>query len=923
MNRLALVSLATVIGCAAPAFAETPPASTPIKVTSVEGITEYRLHNGLRILLAPDESKPTTTVNVTYQVGSRMEKYGETGMAHLLEHLMFKGSPNYPGKTIVQEFAKRGMRYNGSTNFDRTNYFETFTAGDENLDWTLKMEADRMVNSNIWRQDLDSEMTVVRNEMEMGENNPTLILLQKMTAAAYEWHSYGKSTIGARSDVENVNIEHLQAFYRNFYQPDNAVLIVTGKFDAAKTLARITQYFGALPKPARTLEPLWTVEPVQDGARSVTLSRIGDTPVVAALYHIPQSAGDDYPALQVLANILGDTPNGRLYKALVQQKLAADVGAVTMGLHDPGYALVLAILEKEQPRDKAVRALIDTTENLKKSPITEAELKRAQKFIANGVERTLDDPAQFGVRLSEAVAAGDWRLIFLNRDRVAALTVADVQRVAENYFKESNRTLGEFIPTAAPDRAVMPAPVDVAKLVANYQGQEAVAAGEAFDPSPANIEKRTKRYTLANGMQVAELPKQTRGKTVAGTLLINTGDRDSLMGKKWVAEIAGRMLQRGAGKLSRQEIADRLSELKATLNVQSSADHVAINFETKREQLEALLDLVGELVRQPTFAETELAEIKTELLTGVEARRHEPDAVAQNALARYDNPYPKGDVRYGETFDEQSDAIKAVKAADLKALHSALYGVDRGQIALVGDFDPISVEPKLATLFGGWKARIAYVNVPHPYRASGSASQQLETPDKANAFYAARLALPLKDDDDAIESLLLGDRILGSGGLKSRIADRLRQKDGISYGAGSGLLLDPYEANSALVMSAIYAPQNLGKLKSGIADVLSTLLRDGVTAQELAEAKSGLLQNWSVGRTQDGPLSAQLANQMKIGRSMTFIAAREAKVQAVSVDEVNMALRKYVALDRLVQIYAGDFINADKKSPAAAPQPGR
>jgi zinc protease len=923
MNRLAVFSLATALGFAVPALAETPPTPAPAKVTTVEGITEYRLGNGLRILLAPDESKPTTTVNVTYQVGSRMEKYGETGMAHLLEHLLFKGTPNYPDKTIVQEFAKRGMRYNGSTNFDRTNYFETFTAIDDNLDWALKMEADRMVNSNIWRRDLDSEMTVVRNEMEMGENNPAAILLEKMTAAAYQWHSYGKSTIGARSDVENVNIEHLQAFYRNFYQPDNAVLIVTGKFDAAKTLARITQYFGTTPMPARTLEPLWTVEPAQDGARAVTLSRIGDTPIVAAVYHIPQSASGDFPALQVLGDILGDTPNGRLYKALVQKKLAAHVGYVTKELHDPGYALVLAILEKGQPRDKAVRALTDTVETIKRSPITEAELQRAQKNIANGIERTLDDPAQFGVRLSEAVAAGDWRLIFVNRDRVAALKVADVQRVAENYFKESNRTLGEFIPTAAPDRAAMPAPVDVQKLVAGYQGKDAVAPGETFDPSPANIEKRTKRYALANGMQVAELPKQTRGNTVGGTLLINTGDLDSLKGKKWVAEIAGHMLERGAGKLSRQQIADRLAELKATLNVQSFADHVGINFETKRDQLGELLDLIGELVRHPTFPESELAEIKTEWLTGVEWRRHQPDAVAQNALARYDNPYPKGDVRYSETFDEQSDAIKAVNVAELKALQGALYGADHGQIALVGDFDPGAVEPQLAKLFGGWKARIAYVRVPNPFRAKSSASQQLETPDKANAFYTASLGLPLKDDDAAIEPLLLGDRILGSGGLKSRIADRLRQKDGISYGAGSGLSLDPYEPNSGLFLSAIYAPQNLTKLKAGIADVLSTLLRDGVTEQELAEAKSGLLQIWSVGRTQDGPLSAQLANQMKIGRSMTFIEAREAKVQAVSVDEVNSALRKYVALDRLVQIYAGDFTNAGKKSPGAAPQASR
>ena len=920
MNRLVMSSLAIALCFAAPVLAAPPPKPTPApaKVTTVEGITEYRLPNGLRILLAPDDSKSTTTVNVTYQVGSRMEKYGETGMAHLLEHLMFKGTPSYPDKTIVQEFAKRGMRYNGSTNSDRTNYFETFTASDENLDWALKMEADRMVHSNVWRQDLDSEMTVVRNEMEMGENNPTRILWEKMTAAAFQWHSYGKSTIGARSDVENVNIAHLQAFYRNFYQPDNAVLIVTGKFDAAQTLAHIAQYFGAIAKPLRTLEPLWTVEPVQDGAREVTLARVGDTPIVAALYHIPQDASSDFAALRALGDILGDTPNGRLYKTLVQKKLAAGVADITMGLHDPGYTLIIATLEKDQPRDQAARALIDTAENIKTNPISEAELTRAQRNIANAVEKTLDDPAKFGVLLSEAVAAGDWRLIFINRDRVAALSVADVQRVAENYLKESNRTLGEFIPTAAPDRAAMPAPVDVEKLVADYRGKEATAAGEAFDPSAANIERRTKRYTLANGMQVAELPKQTRGNTVAGTLLINTGDLASLTGKKFVAEIAGEMLERGTGKLTRAQIADRLAELKATLEVHPSTDHVAIQFETKHDKLGELLDLIGELVRHPSFPESELAELKTERLTGIEARRHQPNGVAENALARYDNPYPKGDVRYVETFDEQVDAIKAVKVADLKTLHAALYGADHGQIALVGDFDAGATAPQLAKLFGDWTAAVAYVRVPRPYHESSSASQQLETPDKANAFYAARLAFPLKDDDVAIEPLLLGDRVLGSGGLKSRIAARLRQQDGISYGAGSGLGLDSYEANSELSLSAIYAPQNLPKLKAGIADVLAALLRDGITAQELTEAKSGLLQTWSVGRTQDPSLAAQLANQMKIGRSMAFVEAREGKVQAASVDDVNTALRKYFSLDRLVQIYAGDFANTEKKSSGSA-----
>ncbi|MFP5392387.1 MAG: M16 family metallopeptidase, partial [Gammaproteobacteria bacterium] len=226
---------------------------------SVEGITEYRLANGLKVLLFPDDSRPSVTVNVTYLVGSRHENYGETGMAHLLEHLMFKGSANH--RDIVTQFTRRGMDYNGTTSLDRTNYYEVFRAGDDNLRWALQMEADRMTRSFIARRDLDSEMTVVRNEYEAGENSPASVLMKRMQSIGYDWHSYGRATIGNRSDIENVGIPNLQAFYRTWYQPDNAVLIVAGRFAPEALLATVAATFGPLKKPARALPVAYTVEP--------------------------------------------------------------------------------------------------------------------------------------------------------------------------------------------------------------------------------------------------------------------------------------------------------------------------------------------------------------------------------------------------------------------------------------------------------------------------------------------------------------------------------------------------------------------------------------------------------------------------------------------------------------------------------------
>ncbi len=247
----------------APAMKIDPRSVMPQKITSVEGITEYRLPNGLKVLLFPDASKPTVTVNMTYLVGSRHENYGETGMAHLLEHLLFKGTPTNPD--IPKGFNQRGAQFNGTTNFDRTNYFELVQASDENLKWAIELEADRMVNSNIAKKDLDSEMSVVRNEYEIGENNPIQVLNKRMLSVAFDWHNYQNAPIGNRSDIENVKIENLQAFYRQYYQPDNSVLLIAGQFDEATALKLITSAFAKIPKPVRVLPKLWTVEPTQDG----------------------------------------------------------------------------------------------------------------------------------------------------------------------------------------------------------------------------------------------------------------------------------------------------------------------------------------------------------------------------------------------------------------------------------------------------------------------------------------------------------------------------------------------------------------------------------------------------------------------------------------------------------------------------------
>src|SRR5215471_7383019 len=492
------------------------------KVTAAEGITEYAYPNGLHVLLFPDQSQPKITVNITYLVGSRHEGYGETGMAHLLEHLMFRETKTR--SDVKKELVDHGSNWNGTTDFDRTNYFETFNATDDNLRWAIALEADRMVNANIDQKNLGAEMTVVRNEFERGENSPDRILMQRAMETAYTWHNYGKSTIGNRSDIENVPAPRLAAFYQKYYQPDNAVLTIAGKIDERHTLDWIAESFGRIPKPQRTLEKTYTTEPTQDGERLVTLRRVGDTQSVIVLYHITAGSHPDTAVAEVLAEVLGEAPSGRLYKALVETKKAVSARMGAEELHDPGFMLAQVRLRKDQSLDDAHDTLIHAIEKLAEDPPTKDEVERVKNRILKQMELQMTNTQSVALNLSEWAGLGDWRLRFLMRDRIKTVTPEDVLRVAKAYLKQSNRTVAEFIPTDQPDRAEIPPTPDLTAMLKDFKGGEAIQAGEAFDPTPANIESRITRSTLPGGLKLVLLPKRTRGGTVEVLITLRFGD---------------------------------------------------------------------------------------------------------------------------------------------------------------------------------------------------------------------------------------------------------------------------------------------------------------------------------------------------------------------------------------------------------------
>ena len=899
-----LASLAFVLGLLALSVPAQTPAA-PTKVTTVEGITEYRLPNGLQVLLFPDNSNPKVTVNVTYMVGSRHEGAGETGMAHLLEHMLFKGTQKH--KEIMGELSAHGNDFNGSTAWDRTNYFETVPGTDADLRWALEMESDRMVNSRVAKSDLDTEMTVVRNEFERDENNADEVLEERVLSTAYLWHAYGRSPIGTLSDIEKVPIEKLQAFYRNYYQPDNAMLLVAGKFDPAKTLGWITELFGAIPKPTRKLLPTYTEEPTQDGEREVVLRRVGDHQTVMMAYHVPAGSHADSPALDVLSGILSEAPSGRLYKALVESKKAVSASAENYSLHDPGVEMFSAQVPKDKSLDDAEKTMLSVIDGLIKEPPNKEEVDRARTRLLKNIELELNNSGRVGLALSEWGSMGDWRLLFLNRDQIEKVTPEDIARVAKLYLKPDNRTLGRYLPADKPDRSVIPPSPDILAELKDYKGKANLEEGEAFDPSPANIEARTTRVTLPGGLKLVLLPKKTRGGTVVANLQLHFGDEKSLSGKDAAPRMAGSLLMRGTKSHTRQQLQDEFDRIKATVRVNGALNGASANIDTVRAGLVPALKLAAEILREPSFPESDFEQIRQAAIAQIEAGRSEPQNMASNAMNRFVNAsYPPGDPRYVPTIDESIDQLKKVTLDQAKKFYAEFYGASNAELAVVGDFDPAEIRKLAEELFSSWKSPKPYSVVKRDWKKLDAVNNSLEAPDKTSAFFYAISTVSMDQQDPDYPAMVLADRIIG-GDEKSRLWVRIREREGLSYGVNSAFRAGPQEKYGSFAAVASAKPENTAKVESAFKEELAKAVSAGFAAEEVDSAKTALIQQRQLDRARDTSLAGLFVSQAELGRTMQREMDLEKKINDTTPAQLSAIFKKWIDPASISYFKAGDF----------------
>ncbi len=880
--------------------------SVPKFVTAVEGIKEYELNNGLKVLLIPDASQSNIVVNIVYKVGSRYEGYGETGMAHLIEHMLFKQCKKFTD--IKKAIADKGAFANGTTWYDRTNYYEILSASDENLRWAIDMESDRMVNSKILPEELKKEFSVVRNEFEMGENYPDNILQERILSTMYLWHNYGKSTIGSKEDIERVKADNLRPFYKKYYQPDNAVLVIGGKFDEKKALAYIQQYFGPIPRPARVLQPTYTVEPPQDGQREVALRRTGDIQYIGMAYHTPSLADKDFAANNALIEVLTNDPSGLFYKKLVETKMASKEYGYAHVLHDPGFTYFGVEVPKDKSIDSARNVLLNAADDIAKMPITEEDLARAKNNRLKNIENVNNQTINFSIALTEYIGAGDWRLWFLNRDRIEKLTVADLQAVAKKYYKPSNRTYGEFIPDAAPDRTVVNETPDIARLLNGYKGKEVAEQKANFENTIENIRKNTEYGKLANGGKYALLEKPAKGDKINASMFLRYGDENSLMNKSTIAGLVADMLKTGTTSRSKKQISDELDKIKTNISFFGSPTGLYINLNTDKANLAAALSLLDDLLKNPKFDEAEFDKVKLDAKANIESSKSDPQTIATEQLGKLTTHYPKGHPNYASSSDESLEDLAKVTLEDVKKFYADFYGANNSFSSFVGELDKKQVKDFLHKTFEEWNSKAAFAPVALRFFDEQGTTKSINTPDKTNATLLGSVSLNISEKNADYPAIFMANELLGGGAfLSSRIPQRLREQEGMSYGAGTFLDANyKYDVTNWGVY-AIFNPLYKGRLDSALHQEIDKAISGGFTKDEFEKSRTSWLQQNKTRLGMNNWLASHLRSYMQDDRSLEDFTGFENKVKALNLDAVNAALRKYFDRSKLVLVYGGDF----------------
>jgi zinc protease len=513
------------------------------------------------------------------------------------------------------------------------------------------------------------------------------------------------------------------------------------------------------------------------------------------------------------------------------------------------------------------------------------------------------------MQLTEIIGDGDWRLLFTNYEEIKRVTAEDVVQVAQTYFKDSNRTVGVFVPETAPDRTTVPTPPTLETLLKEYSPDIKVDAGEALDPVPAAIEKRIKRSTLPGGFRLALLPKNTRGNRVQAQLTLRFGDENSLAGQQAVAQLTDALLMRGTKTKTRQQIQDAMQKLDATINMRGGTGTAGASISSTAENLIPALQLALEILREPAFPDSDFDQIRRQRIAQIDRGRTEPGTLVTQALQSNLSPYPRSDVRHVRSIDEEIEDLNKVTLDDVRNFHQKFYGASSGELVVVGKFDAAAAERAATDLLGSWKSATPYERIVNNYKPVEHINLKIETPDKENAQFSAGFRLRMRDSDPDYPAMVMANYMFG-GTITARLPNRVRNREGYSYSVSSSFSA-PVEGDAAVFSaSAIANPSNMPKVEASFMDELRKTLRDGFTAAELDAAKKAIMDDRKGGRASDGGILNLVSSREQYRRTLAWDEQLDSKLQALTLDQVNAAFRRHINPAEASIVKGGDFKRA-------------
>ncbi len=905
------------------------------------------LGNGMMVITKEVRSAPVVSFWVWYRVGGRNEVTGITGVSHWAEHMMFKGTEKLKKGDIMRLLSKNGASYNATTWVDYTNYFETLPS--DRYELALQIESDRMVNSRFEAEDVASERSVIISEREGGENFPGRILNEEVTALAYKVHPYHHGTIGWKSDLRVITREDLYKHYKTFYTPNNAFIVAVGDFDTAEMVGKITEYFGSIPSGE---EPptVRGVEPEQDGERRAYIERPGQAAYIEIAYHAVEASHPDMPALAVLESVLSGAGGGfgrsaRMYKALVDSQLAVSAGADFTLNRDPGLFEFSAMARDGVALEQIEQAIDAVIQQVTDEPISEAELRRVIKQTKAQFVYSADSVSNQGYLLGYfEIVANDHTLADRFPSLLEQVTPEDVQRVAGQYLKKSNRTVGHFIPRPMTDEdshkmAVaqaaaagghghfytpiselvpsdrlafyhQPAP---ASLFPAEDAQELVflsaQAATAQEQALARLDDdKIVRKVLPNGITALIYTKKDNPSVIVRAAL-RAGSIYETPEQAGLAGFTSSILRRGTEQYSFSELNELTDELAFSVESGSSRHLASVGGRSLREDFGTLVEVMGEMLQHATFPEQEIEKVRGNVLTGLKERENDTRGVAERKF--HELAYPKGHP-YHYSSSGYIETVEKISREDMVAFYKRYYRPDTTTIVIVGDIEAADALAKLQAELGGWQpdpsaGEAPSIEVTEVSKPASITREVSEVPGKTQADIVLGFpSLPRKHPD--YEALMMGNYILGQLGLYGRLGQNVRDKQGLAYYCYSSL--EGGFGNGSWAIRAGVNPANIEKAIAGMLEETNRILTDApIEAEELEETKSFLTGTLPLRLETSSGIAAQLMDIELYELGSDYVQRYLQKVQAMTTEEIMAALHKHINLDSYVLAIAGTLTN--------------